>query len=79
MIIIIVLYSRLVIYMVIESAWGQKSIHTEFWVNSLEFYEDKFTWNDNKQTRMIEDVDVAVGVHLGFNHYNAVRDIKPLD
>lgn len=75
---IIVLYSRLVIYTVSETDTGRKQIHTEFWTDSLEFYEGKFTWNSNKQTRMREDVDVAVGVHVGGNHYQGVRDILPL-
>lgn len=72
------LYSRLVIYTVSETETGGKKVHTEFWVDSLKFYEGKFTWNSNKQTRMCDDVDVAVGVHVGGNHYQAVRDILPL-
>lgn len=52
---------------------SQLRVHTEYYVDSLKYYEDRFQWNID-ESAMAEDVDVVVGCHYS-NHYAAVRDI----
>lgn len=49
-------------------------MHTDYYVDSLQFYEERFQWNIDEAIPIAEDVDVVVGCHYS-NHYVAVKDI----
>ena len=64
---------RVVIYAVLHCRAGF-FMHTEYWVDDIGFYENRFDWDCETEIPISEDVDVAVGI-LRHHHYDALRDI----